>query len=259
MIEIIPNWHPLAVHFTVALLSVSIIFFIIQKPLYETEIGDNFIIFARYSLFLGVFMTVLTLIAGWDAFNSVDHDTPSHTAMLDHRWWAIITFFVFLFAAAWASFSVELKETASVAFIIYLLIAGGLLVTTGFKGADLVYKHGLGVQSLPDKSNHDHASGHDHEHGDVGSEESSHKHDDSHPHDEGHSEEHSHGDISTPEMQIDASSLEEMSQGMEATPEPEPAVTIDKDGISTQALPAEDIPMQSVEEAEAPHDDGHAH
>jgi len=248
MIEIIPNWHPLLVHFTIALLSISVLFFVIQKPLYETEIGDNFNIFARYSLFMGVLISILTLVAGWFAFNSVDHDTPSHLAMIDHRFWAIITFTVFAVAAIWLALSSEMRETVSILFIVVMLIGGALLFTTGYKGAELVYKHGLGVQSLPKAEDHDHASGHDH--GDAGHHEKSESHDESHSHDAGH--EH---DAASSEMEIDAQSLADMEEGMDAAPVPE--AVVDKDGISKQALPAEDMPMQPIEEA--PAEDGHDH
>jgi len=84
------------------------------------------------------------------------------------------------------------------------------------RGNELVYKYGLGVQSLPKAENHDHAPGHDHssgadDHGEAAND---------------HQDEHSHGHKAPP-------------------------TSVDKDGISQQALMAEDMPHQPVE------DDGH--
>jgi hypothetical protein len=45
-----------------------------------------------------------------------------------------------------------------------LLVAAMLLATTGWKGGELVYRHGLGVMSLPSKSKHEHDA-HDHDGG----------------------------------------------------------------------------------------------
>jgi len=179
MFEIIPNWHPLFVHFTVALLSLSVLFFIIQLPFAETELGDNFLVFARYSLWIGVLMTVLTLVAGWDAYNTVDHDTPSHTAMTDHKNWAFGTFAVFLVAAIWWYSINRTSEKAPALFVLLLVIGLGLLVATGHKGSKLVFFYGLGVENLPAKDDHQSGGGHSHSHGDDHGEPGHHDNDDS--------------------------------------------------------------------------------
>jgi len=164
IIEMIPNWHPLFVHFTVALFTLSVIFFAVQRPLADTEIGDNFLVFARYSLWLGVLFSLITLVAGWDAYNTVNHDTPSHLAMTDHRNWGVVTFGVFFIAAIWWLLVQRISEKASLAFLLFLFIGAGLLVTTGHKGSMLVYHYGLGVKSLPAKDDHKAGGGHGHDH-----------------------------------------------------------------------------------------------
>jgi len=188
MIEIIPNWHPLFVHFTVALFSLSIIFFIVQRPFAETDLGDNLMVFARYSLWLGVIFSLATLAAGWDAYNTVDHDTPSHAAMTDHRNWGLGTFAVFFIAAIWWVIVKTYSEKASLAFLLCLVIGGGLLVTTGHKGSQLVYFFGLGVQNLPEKDDHKSGGGHSHEpgQGHDESDSSEENHDEFHEEDTGH-------------------------------------------------------------------------
>lgn len=160
MIEIIPNWHPLLVHFTIALFSIAILFFIANAFLSKTEWGDNFLVAAKLNLWLGAGISILTALAGWYAYNTVDHDTPSHAAMTDHRNWALVTLTVFLFITAWTIFSKKIRQKPSVIFLVLCLIGGGLLMTTGFKGAESVYRFGLGVMSLPKVE----GEGHAHEH-----------------------------------------------------------------------------------------------
>ena len=162
MIEILPNWHPLFVHFTVALFSVSVVFFVIQGPFAKTDTGDNLMIIARYSLWLGVLFSIATIVAGWEAYNTVKHDTPSHSAMTDHRNWGLVTFVVFVFSAIWWKIVKNTSEKASLAFLLCLFVGAGLLINTGHKGSQLVYKFGLGVKSLPAKDDHKAGGGHDH-------------------------------------------------------------------------------------------------
>ena len=59
MIEIIPNWHPLAVHFTVALVTVSGIFFILSKLTTNKKYSDELLAAGRWSLWAGGLLLVL--------------------------------------------------------------------------------------------------------------------------------------------------------------------------------------------------------
>jgi len=77
MIEIIPNWHPIFVHFTVALFSVSAIFYILSVLIKKSAIGMEFSIVARWCLWVGTSLTIATLAAGFYAYYTVAHDTPS--------------------------------------------------------------------------------------------------------------------------------------------------------------------------------------
>lgn len=269
MIEIIPNWHPLFVHFTVALLSLSVLFFILEKPLHETEYGDNFLVFARYCLWLGVLISFITVLAGWDAYNTVDHDTPSHEAMTAHRNVALITFGLFIAAAIWLAASSALRECASWIFIGFLLIATGMLIVTGNKGAELVYQFGLGVESLPKKEAHGHAPGHAHDHS---NDSSAHPHsgDDHQNHEPAHSDSHDHqhtdtlGPVDTQapaDMTMDNMAMPEEMPTVEFQSVDAPIVETDEDGISRQELLPELPPTDTSGAASATPamDDGHDH
>ena len=101
MIEIIPNWHPLFVHFTVALLSVSVGLFMLARLLREHRWRTQWLHAAHWNLRLGAGFSIATVTAGWFAFNSVAHDPPSHAAMTDHRNWAFTTLAVVLLLTLW--------------------------------------------------------------------------------------------------------------------------------------------------------------
>ncbi len=149
-IEIIPNWHPIFVHFTIALLSISALLYVagvaLKKP--------NILMAARWNLWIGVMMTVGTLLTGFYAYNTVVHDGPSHVAMTNHRNWALFTASAFVLLALWALWKQRGAKTVNPIFAGLMVLATGLLAVTGYKGGEVVYRHGLGVISTPDMRNH---------------------------------------------------------------------------------------------------------
>lgn len=162
---IIPNWHPLLVHFTIALLSVSALLFALTVFIRNSEIQTRVKTVAVWNFWIGAGVTLLTLLAGWQAFNSVAHDEPSHLAMIEHRNWALITAGWLSLMAIWLLVCLRKKRNPiSVIFAIVALVMLGLLGTTAWHGAELVYRHGLGVLSLPAVEVHGHSHGHTHSH-----------------------------------------------------------------------------------------------
>lgn len=157
MIEIIPNWHPIFVHFTVALLSLAVGFYIICHFLSEGKLKQQFNILARWDLWLGTGFGIVTVIAGWFAYNSVAHDAPSHAAMTDHRNWALVTLGVFIILVGWSLWSERQERLPSKLFLTGLLIGGVLLASTAWRGAENVYRYGLGVMSLPQAEGEGHS------------------------------------------------------------------------------------------------------
>jgi uncharacterized membrane protein len=161
MIEIIPNWHPIFVHFTIGLLVVATLFHVVATIYSRSASYYQFENVANWNLWVGAAFAIVTALAGWFAFNSVDHDTPSHLAMLEHRNWALTTTTVFVVLAIWSFRRAQKAVPISWLITIPLIIASGLLGVTGYEGGELVYRHGLGVMSLPDTGKHDHGA-HDH-------------------------------------------------------------------------------------------------
>jgi uncharacterized membrane protein len=161
MIEIIPNWHPIFVHFTVSLLGLAVLFFLLSWLFSEYRWSTQWRHTAFWMLWTGVAVSVFTVIAGWFAYNSVTHDTPSHAAMTEHRNWAVGTFVAYLVIGLWSLLIYRGKQKLNVVFFATALFATGLLITTAWHGGELVYRYGLGVMSLPQSE----GEGHDHSHG----------------------------------------------------------------------------------------------
>lgn len=148
MIDIVPNWHPIVLHYTVALLSLTVLAYLAARLLPTARLRTEAAVFARWSLWLGTVFALATVATGWLAFNSVAHDDASHAAMLVHRNWALATLFAFGLLAVWSLWR-RREERPGAAFLIALLVAGGLLTTTAWRGGELVFRYGLGVMALP--------------------------------------------------------------------------------------------------------------
>ncbi len=163
MPEIIPNFHPIFVHFTVALLSVSTGIFVVLQ-LFQRRLSENLrqqlISVAYWNLWLGVSITIITVAAGFQAYNTVAHDGPSHAAMTDHRNWALVTATLFLAMGVWSMVRFLAEKKLGGLFVAGLLIAQLALLSTAWRGGEVVYRYGLGVMSLPQSEGEGHAHSH---------------------------------------------------------------------------------------------------
>lgn len=155
MIELIPNWHPVMVHFTVALLALAVILHWLTLLLLPPALRTDWKVVARWLLWLGALFAIATAVTGWLAYNSVEHDDVSHAAMLEHRNWALITLALFVFVAAWSVWNHWRNRQGGATnwFFSLALMAGMFLLTsTAWHGAELVYRYGLGVMSMPNRA-----------------------------------------------------------------------------------------------------------
>jgi uncharacterized membrane protein len=167
MIEIIPNWHPIFVHFTVGLLLTSVVIHAAAKVSVNESLKQTLTQVANWNLWIGTGMTIATVAAGIYAFNTVTHDTPSHEIMVEHRNLALGSFVTFMAIAIWSYLRARKRSPLHWPLVIAVAAAGLLLISTAWHGGELVYRHGLGVMALPNKANHVHAGeahdGHVHE------------------------------------------------------------------------------------------------
>ena len=193
--QIIPNLHPAIVHFPIAL---TVIAFLLSLAAYVRPSHPSAAQLAaagHFTLWLAAIGAAIAVLFGWLAYNSVNHDDAGHAAMLLHRSWAVPTAIGLILLASWDAWKCRVNQLISVPMLFILFLLSQSIAITAWLGGEIVYRHGIGVISLPASE----GTGHSHYHG--GTETTSHSHVENaaepesasgHHHDEDEGESHEH-------------------------------------------------------------------
>ena len=197
MIETIPNFHPVFVHFPIAFITAALAFNALGALFKNGPYAAQYLMTGRWMLWGAALFALFAATFGWFAFNSVAHDEVSHAAMLLHRNWALGALSALLALAAWDVWHGRVGKMPPPGFLALLVAAWLLVMSAAWHGAELVYRLGLGVMSLPKAEGpghpHEHGAGDDH--GDMPMQGADMSYEDAHAHDAAANDEHSHGAV----------------------------------------------------------------
>ena len=194
---IIPNFHPIVVHFPIALTIIAFLLSIAAYARRSLPISAQLAAAGHFTLWLAAIGAATAVLFGWLAYNSVNHDDAGHAAMLLHRSWAVPTAIGLILLASWDAWKYRVNELISVPMLFVLFLLSQSIAVTGWLGGEVVYRHGIGVLSLPASEGAGHS--HHHEHGTT--ETAGHSHEENttqpdaasgHHHDEDEGESHEH-------------------------------------------------------------------
>ena len=159
--SIIPNLHPAVVHFPIALTLIALLFSFGAHMLRKHSAVPLLAAAGHFTLWFAALSAVVAAILGWLAFNSgMNHDDAGHAAMLLHRQWAIPTAIGLVALAGWDAWKARINQVMSFPALTALIVLSGAIATTAWLGGEIVYRHGIGVLSLPSTK----VAGHSHEH-----------------------------------------------------------------------------------------------
>lgn len=161
MIEIIPNWHPVFVHFPIAFATAALFFFVTAHFYKKKSWAAQCMVTGRWMLWAAAIFACVAALFGWIAYNSVDHDEAGHLAMTLHRNWALAALVALAALAALDFWHKRSKYLPPYGFLILLAAAWLLVITAAWHGGEVVFRHGLGVMALPEPEGkgHPHAQG----------------------------------------------------------------------------------------------------
>jgi uncharacterized membrane protein len=152
-----PNWHPFIVHFPIALLPTFFVLDIIGAIRKNNELRRV----ASYFLYLGAISSVIAIIAGFKAAETVAHGSAVHSVMEVHELYGLMVTALALVLALWRYHNNTpprlmanvLHQILSVSLCIFLTLGADL-------GGLMVYKYGIGVESAkPPVDSHEHMQG----------------------------------------------------------------------------------------------------
>lgn len=149
--QIIPNIHPIFVHFTVALVSIAFILHGLaylgsfRASIKEASWLKEIAVTGRWCLWLAMVFVVLTVLAGLQAYFTVLHNEAGHEAMQIHRNAALISLLLILLTGCVSIKRFIKKQSISLAFMILFGLTQVSVLTTAYLGAEVVFRYGVGV------------------------------------------------------------------------------------------------------------------
>jgi uncharacterized membrane protein len=140
-------WHPMAVHFPLALTLMACALLLGARLLRRPELTQVLALVGTWNLCLGAALAVITLGTGLAAVLNLDVSAAARASVSTHAKWAIFTTLALVLLAVWRGAGTEPRSRPGWLFIIVLLAASSALIVTGYRGGQNVYRYGIGVET----------------------------------------------------------------------------------------------------------------
>jgi uncharacterized membrane protein len=147
MMRPIPGWHPMVVHFPLALVVTATMLLLAARLLRRETHAATLATVGTWNLCLGAVAALLALMTGMAAVIGLNVDAAAHEAISLHLKWAIFSSLTLVMLAVWRGAGCAQNSRPSWIFMLVLLAATAALLVTGYRGAQNVYRHGVGVAS----------------------------------------------------------------------------------------------------------------
>ena len=158
-LEAAPNIHPMLVHFPFALWLAALL---IWAAFVATR-KDGLWSTGRLLLTLGTLGGMAAVASGYWATDQMGHTAPGHDLVHVHRNWMVATTVLAALTTAGAWLYRGSSFGPRLGLVGLLLVTGGLLTAGADRGAELVYRYGVGVlNEAPPSEGHDHGTGDHH-------------------------------------------------------------------------------------------------
>ena len=144
----LPGWHPLVVHFPLALILVAAALLLAARLLRSASLAATAATVGTWNLCLGAVAAVFALGTGLAAVIDLDVGAVTRQAISVHMKWALFTTLTLVLLAVWRGAGTAQESRPSWLFIVVLLAASVALGVTGYRGSRNVYEYGVGVKKI---------------------------------------------------------------------------------------------------------------
>jgi len=148
----LPSWHPLVVHFPIALVLVATGLLLAARLLRNESLAATAATVGTWNLCLGAAAAVFALATGLGAVLDLDISAAARQAISAHLNWAMFTTLLLVLLAVWRGAGTASLSRPSWPFLIVLIAASGALSYTGYRGGRNVFEYGVGVRKIAARS-----------------------------------------------------------------------------------------------------------
>jgi uncharacterized membrane protein len=144
----LPGWHPVVVHFPLALVVIAALSLLAARLLREERRSATLATVGTWNLCLGALAALFALGTGLAATVHLQAAPEAHLAVSLHMRWAVFTTLALVLLAVWRGAGTAQESRPSWIFMVVLMAATAALVTTGYRGGQNVYRYGIGVHGI---------------------------------------------------------------------------------------------------------------
>src|SRR6202041_300269 len=148
IMNVVPGWHPIAVHVPLALVVTAAFFLVAARLLRQERYAATLATVGTWNACVGAVAALFALATGLAALIGLHVGLAAHQSIFLHVKWAIFTSLALLLLAVWRGAGAPQESRPSWLFIVVLLGVTAALVVTGYRGGQNVYLYGVGVRSL---------------------------------------------------------------------------------------------------------------
>jgi len=148
VIHILPGWHPFIVHFPLALIVTAAFCLTLAGMRPAQRYAKTLAAVGTWNLCLGALAVLFALASGLAAVIDLHVGMAARQAISIHVKSAVVTAVLVLLAAVWRGAGTALDSRPSWVFVLVLWAATTALLVTGYRGAQNVYRFGVGVSTV---------------------------------------------------------------------------------------------------------------